>query len=62
MFFTHEGMLTVAISHAGLVSEGIQDEEIKKLIEMGFLIIDYSISLEAGHTISVPGVGAFIKD
>lgn len=55
------GRTTVAISHAGLVHQGITDEEIKKLIEMGFLIIDYSIR-EAGYTISVPGVGRFVRN
>jgi hypothetical protein len=39
----------------------VAEEEIKKLIEAGFLTMDYSIR-EAGYTISVPGSGNFIKN
>lgn len=55
------GRGTVAISHKALVEQGVEDEEIKKLIEMGFLIIDYSMG-EEGYTICIPGAGAFVRN
>jgi Serine-threonine protein kinase 19 len=55
------GRGTVAISHKTLVEQGVEDEEIKKLIEMGFLVIDYSIG-EEGYTICVPGAGGFVRN
>jgi hypothetical protein len=55
------GRGTVVISHKALVKQGVEDEEIKKLIEMGFLIIDYSMG-EEGYTICVPGAGAFVRN
>ena len=51
----------VSISHKTLVEQGVEDEEIKKLIEMGFLIIDYSMGQE-GYTICIPGAGAFVRN
>src|SRR5271169_596647 len=55
------GRTVVSISHSGLVTQGVQEEEIKKAVEMGFLTMDYSLR-EAGYTISVPGSGKFIKN
>jgi len=51
----------VSISHKTLLEQGVEDEEIKKLIELGFLIIDYSMG-EEGYTICVPGAGAFVTN
>jgi hypothetical protein len=55
------GRTVVSISHSSLVAQGVEDGEIKKAVEMGFLTIDYSLR-EAGYTISVPGSGKFIKN
>ena len=51
---------SVSISHATLLDEGMDDTEIKKAVELGFLTLDYSIR-EPGYTISMPGTGAFIR-
>jgi hypothetical protein len=56
------GRTAVSVSHSNLIAQGVvAEEEIKKLIEAGFLTMDYSIR-EAGYTISVPGSGNFIKN
>jgi Serine-threonine protein kinase 19 len=55
------GRTGVSISHNTLVSQGVIAEEIKKAVELGFLIIDYSIR-EAGYMLSVPGAGRFIRN
>jgi hypothetical protein len=55
------GRNVVSISHPGLIEQGITDEEIKKAVELGFLTMDYSLR-EAGYTISVPGIGNFVKN
>ena len=55
------GRTVVSISHASVVAQGVQEEEIKKAVEMGFLTIDYSLR-EAGYTMSVPGSGQFVKN
>jgi len=51
---------SVSISHSALLQQGIDDREIKKVVELGFLTLDYSIR-EQGYTISVPGTGPFIR-
>ena len=55
------GRTVVSISHTALAAQGVQEEEIKKAVEMGFLTMDYSLR-EAGYTISVPRSGKFIKN
>ena len=56
------GRTAVGISHAGLVEHGIHDGEINKLIEMGFLVIQHERGgTDEGYSISVPGVGGFIR-
>jgi Serine-threonine protein kinase 19 len=55
------GRSVLSISHSDFISQGIMEEEVKALIEAGFLTIDYSIR-EAGYTLSVPGVGDFIRN
>jgi len=55
------GRTVVSVSHSTVVAQGVQEEEIKKAVEMGFLTMDYSLR-EAGYTISVPGSGKFVKN
>jgi hypothetical protein len=56
-----EGQTAVSISREGLNNVGVNDEEIQRLIEAGFLTLEYSLK-EAGYTISVPGIGNFVKN
>jgi hypothetical protein len=56
------GKSAVSISHKDLLGHvGVTEIELKRLIEQGFLTIEYSIR-EAGYSISVPGVGNFIRN
>jgi len=55
------GRTVVSISHSSVLAQGVQEDEVKKAVEMGFLTMDYSLR-EAGYTISVPGSGKFVKN
>jgi len=55
------GRAVVSISKEGLNEAEISDEEIQHLIEAGFLTLEYSMK-EAAYTISVPGIGNFVKN
>ena len=54
------GKTVVTILHSRLV-EHVGEADIKRLVEMGFLTMDYSIR-EAGYLISLHGVGNFIRN
>jgi hypothetical protein len=61
-WLTNAGRTAVSVSHSSLIAQEVAtEEEIKKLIEAGFLTMDYSIR-EAGYTISVPGSGNFVRN
>jgi len=55
------GRTVVSVSRESLHGIGVTDEEIQRLIEAGFLTMEYSLR-EAGYTISVPGIGNFVKN
>jgi Serine-threonine protein kinase 19 len=55
-----QGRNIVRISHSDLISQ-VHEDEIKKAVELGFLTMDYSLR-ETGYTISVPGIGNFVKN
>src|SRR5277367_4303389 len=61
IWIAEAGRTVVSISHSTVLAQGVQEEEIKKAVELGFLTMDYSLR-EAGYTISVPGSGKFVKN
>lgn len=54
------GRTAVYVSSEELTSTGIPPDSIQHLIEFGFLTLDPS-SVSSRYTISVPGIGNFIK-
>jgi hypothetical protein len=55
------GQTAVSVSKDDLSNLGISDEEIQRLIETGFLTLEYSMKTIA-YTLSVPGIGNFVKN
>jgi len=58
---SNAGRTVLSITHSNLLAQGITLEEIKKIVEAGFLTMDYSLR-EDGYTMSVPGSGNFVRN